>query len=258
MGSPEDEPDRRASSESPLHRRRIGRTFAVGTREVTVKQFRRFVADVSGGNRTWTYAEHYSPDPDGPAVGITWYDAAEYCNWLSKQEGIPESEWCYPAGGLGDKTKLPDDFLRRKGYRLPTEAEWEYACRAGAVTARFYGTSPALLDEFAWYYRNSDDRGWPGGLLRPNDLGLFDVYGNALEWCQDRLRAYPSASLSTPADDEPGPFDLTVVDNSLFARVMRGGSFGSRPSNLRSAARLRDRPGTRFDSVGFRIARTLD
>ena len=82
--------------------------------------------------------------------------------------------------------KIVPDALERPGYRLPTEAEWEYACRAGAVTSRYYGRSVELLGKYAWYLQNSQDRAWPCGQLLPNELGLFDMLGNVYEWCQEQ------------------------------------------------------------------------
>ena len=88
--------------------------------------------------------------------------------------------------------KTVPDFLDRSGYRLPTEAEWEYACRSGAVTSRYYGGSVELLGQYAWYNQNSKDRAWPCGLVKPNDLGLFDMLGNVYEWCQEQYEAIPA------------------------------------------------------------------
>src|SRR5437763_263442 len=82
--------------------------------------------------------------------------------------------------------KIPADVLQRKGYRLPTEVEWEYACRAGTVTSRYYGDSIELLKNYAWYVENGLEKAWPSGRLKPNDLGLFDMLGNVYEWCLDR------------------------------------------------------------------------
>ena len=123
-------------------------------------------------------------------MGPAWYDAAAYCNWLSRQEGLEE---CYAPNsrrGVCGGMKCLDGFLDRSGYRLPTEAEWEYACRAGAVTSRYYGGSVALLKDYAWYDQNSGTRAWPCGQLQPNDLGLFDMLGNVYEWCQDQYEDY--------------------------------------------------------------------
>ena len=110
--------------------------------------------------------------------GFSWYNAAAYCNWLSRQEGLPECYEPNPDGEYATGMKIKPDALRLGGYRLPTEAEWEYACRAGAGTSRFYGASPELLGRYAWYNANSQEQAWPCGSLQPNELGLFDMLGN--------------------------------------------------------------------------------
>ncbi len=123
---------------------------------------------------------------------VTWYDAVRYCRWLTEQEGLPESQQCYPKD-VGPNMKVPDDFLERRGYRLPTEAEWESSCRAGTSTRRFFGDDDSALSDYDWFNKNSDDHLWPVGLKKPNPLGLFDLYGNCCEWCQecDRCRWTP-------------------------------------------------------------------
>ncbi len=116
-------------------------------------------------------------------IGFTWYIAANFCNWLSEQEGLPKDQWCYlrnEAGAYAEGMTIPADVLKRTGYRLPTEAEWEYACRAGAVTSRYYGQSIDLLGDYARYQANSRDHAWTCGSLLPNDLGLFDMLGNVV------------------------------------------------------------------------------
>ena len=95
--------------------------------------------------------------------------------------------------GYAEGMTIPADVLQRTGYRLPTEAEWEYACRAGAVTSRYYGHSIDLLDAYAWYQANSKDHAWPCGSLFPNDLGLFDMLGNVYEWCQDSIECFQTS-----------------------------------------------------------------
>ena len=178
MGSPDTEPER--FDYETLHRMRINRRFAMATKEVTVEQYQRF----RRLENDWC-----SPDPNGPMNGPSWYDAAAYCNWLSEREGLDKSQWCYepnPDGEYDEGMKVVPDFLERSGYRLPTEAEWEYACRAGVVTSRYYGTSVELLGQYAWYVENSRNRAWPCGQVKPNDLGLFDMLGNCMNgaWTQ--------------------------------------------------------------------------
>ena len=186
MGSPPFEAGRNRATEV-LHRRRIPRSLAVATKKVTVAQFRRFLNDVQvryPGVVTHTYLPRYSPDDDGPIVGVNWYDAAMYCRWLSELEGVPEEQMCYPPIlEIKPGVALPANYLSRTGYRMPTPAEWEYACRAGTATSRPFGDSEELLREYAWYVQNSNDRAWPVGQLKPNDLGLFDMLGNGFEHC---------------------------------------------------------------------------
>src|SRR5262249_35827574 len=192
------------------HRRRIPRSFAVATKEVTVRQFREFL-DANPGI-DWRPAEEQGPDPDGPVLGVTWFVAAQYCRWLSQREGIPKEQMCYPPiAEIKDGMESPADSLSRTGYRLPTEAEWEYACRAGPVTTRPDGSGDDLLDHYGWYARNAHGRAWRVGCLKPNDQGMFDMLGNAWEWCQDALAPSPPG----PAQYRDHPRPLTPTPNPL-------------------------------------------
>jgi formylglycine-generating enzyme required for sulfatase activity len=158
-----------------------------------VAEFQRFLKDRPDVEHR--YMKRYSPEAAGPIISVTWYAAAQYCNWLSEKEGIAESEWCYPKHeAIKDGMRMPGDFLKRTGYRLPTEAEWEYACRAGAGTSRSYGSSVELLPRYAWYLGNARDRSWPVGQKRPNDLGLFDLHGNVWNWVADPGYVYPQGT----------------------------------------------------------------
>ena len=170
------------------HRRIIPRRFAIAAQEVSVEQYQGFVKENPGVDHAEN--DKYSPDQKGPQNGVTWYHAAAYCNWLSRQEGLPECYEPNPDGRYAAGMKIKPDALRLGGYRLPTEAEWEYACRAGAGTSRYYGASVDLLGRYAWYNATSQDHAWPCGSLLPNELGLFDMLGNTYEWCQDVAQIY--------------------------------------------------------------------
>jgi eukaryotic-like serine/threonine-protein kinase len=243
MGSPGTEAGHQ--QEEKQHRRRIERSFAVAATAVTKEQFLRFNKDF-GNSQMYRF-----PDPTCPIGGVKWFEAAAYCNWLSQEEGLPENQWCYEI--QGNETKVPKDHLKRVGYRLPTEAEMEYATRAGGATARFYGETDELLPKFAWYIANSQDRTWPVGTLKPNDSGVFDSQGNLFTWCHDAYAEYASSDNDHPVMDD---FDGGVV-NSTRSRVLRGGSFANQSSVVRSAYRFLNPPTFRGLRIGFRLARTL-
>ncbi len=253
MGSPPNEAGR--ESRESQHKKRIGRTFALAANSVTLAEYQRFDPGYGGEIRQW------SPTGNCPVLGISWFQAAEYCNWLSKQEGLSESEWCYvPVRDPGRTNpeykvgmKLAANYLTRSGYRLPTEAEMEFATRAGSVTSRCYGETEELLPKYAWYNKNGQDRAWPVGSKKPNDLGLFDVHGNVFTWCQERFKAHPNSKENEGADDNEDTRTITLENRGL-----RGGSFAVYPSIVRSAFRQGVVPTYRSDGdVGLRPARTL-
>jgi serine/threonine protein kinase/formylglycine-generating enzyme required for sulfatase activity/tetratricopeptide (TPR) repeat protein len=250
MGSPVPEPNRYGAER--MHRRRIGRSFAMATKTVTNRQFQEFLR-ANPSVRHVSNSPRASPDDEGPVLSVTWFEAVQYCRWLSEQEGVPESEMCYPPiPDIKDGMKPIPGYLSKTGYRLPTEAEWEYACRAEAVTSRYYGASTDLLGQYAWYLLNAQDRAWPVGGLKPNDLGLFDMYGNVYQWLQDRHGFFgPRARGQTWVDKE----DLLDV-KATEERVIRGNYFSDRAVNVRSAARMAIVPSQIDYAVGLRLART--
>jgi serine/threonine protein kinase/formylglycine-generating enzyme required for sulfatase activity len=253
MGSPLEEEGREKDDElETLHSQGIGRSYAIASKPVTVAQFEQFLKEHPDVPRT--YRKRYSPDPDGPILDVSWFAAAQYCNWLSAKEGLQTSEWCYPHHAeIKVGMKPYPDYLKRQGYRLPTEAEWEYAARAGATTSRYYGSPEDLLTRYAWYIQNARDRTWPVGQKRPNDLGLFDMHGNVWNWCQEGTRKYGAGSNEKVLEDSEDHADV----GSEMPRTLRGGAFNIQPWALRLGYRLGNKPGYRFSGVGFRPARTL-
>jgi formylglycine-generating enzyme required for sulfatase activity len=246
MGSPSTERGRYDSE--TLHRRRIGRTFALAVTPVTVEQFLRFRED-------YNYRRE-APTVDCPVNNMSWQDAAAYCNWLSEQEDIGQDQWCYEPNAQGQYAqgmKLKANYLSLTGYRLPTEAEWEYACRAGAKTSRYYGESEELLGKYGVYGGNSGGRRWPVGSLKPNDLGLFDMHGNLWCWCQDRRKDYARDQDREPIEDNEDIIDVNYEES----RILRGGAFVNTAPIVRSALRYSYAPAGRSDYFGFRLARTF-
>ena len=206
-------------SEAPTHRVKITKPFCLGLCEVTQAEYER----VMGGNPS-----RFKGEPSRPVETVNWNDAVEFFRRLSE---------------------LPKEKAAGVVYRLPTQAEWEYACRAGTTTRYSFGDDAALLGQHAWWGRNSQGRTQPVGRLRPNAWGLFDVHGNVWEWCADWHAADYYAR--SPTDDPPGP-------DSGASRVLRGGSWNnSHPGSFRGAFRNYSGPDRRFDNSGFRVARTL-
>ena len=242
MGSPSTEADR--NDNEIQHKERIGRTFALAAKSVTVEQYRQFEQDYDLPSVCTRMA-------DMPVVGIDWYRAAKYCNWLSEEEGVPAEQRCYEI--KGDEIKLKAKYLSLSGYRLPTEAEMEYATRAGALTSRYFGETDDLLPKYAWYLTNSQEKTWPVGRLKPSDLGLFDVQGNVWTWCQERYQGYPAPQDGEAYEDKE---DEHSIDTSI-SRVLRGGSFGYLASDVRSAFRFSYVPTNRGNNSGVRLARTF-
>jgi eukaryotic-like serine/threonine-protein kinase len=258
MGSTDTDSERNVERELP-HRVAIRRRFAIATKEVTVERFQRFLRD--NANSQYEVPQpsdlkQLSPNPDGPWIAPSWYMAAHYCNWLSKQEGLPEDQWCYlpkVGGSYAEGMTIPANVLERKGYRLPTEAEWEYACRAGTVTRRYHGVSIELLSQYAWTRTNSQEHARTGGSLLPNDLGLFDMLGNVYEWCQDRAAPFKPANSDASID-----LSREEAISEKHNRILRGGAFYVGADAVRSAHRGADLPSTTNTINGFRLVRTLE
>ena len=228
MGSP-DHDDETYDDEKPRHKVRIGESFYLGITPVTQGQY----AAVTGRNPS-----RYRGRPENPVESVSWYDAARFCNKLSMKEGLT------PFYATPASTRV--QIVGGWGYRLPTEAEWEYACRAGTETRYYFGDDGAPLGEYAWYSANSEGHPWPVGQKRPNAWGFYDMHGNVWEWCWDR---YDEDYYQQSPEDDPLGAEETL------RHVFRGGCWNDQPNDVRSANRYSDSLG--YDYLGFRIARGL-
>ena len=233
MGSSKEEDMDASDNETPRHRVRITRPFYLGVTEVTQGQYRA----VTGQNPS-----AFNASDDLPVEQVTWNDAIAFCNALSGAEGLPRF---YEVAG---SNVVVSDW-KRPGYRLPTEAEWEYACRANNPARYSFGDDSEHLGDYAWFDGNSGGMTHPVGQKRPNGFGLHDMHGNVGEWCWD---GYDEEGLHspTPADDPTGVFGAP-------GRVIRGGSWFFYPRIARSAKRSRIILGRLGRDLGFRVAQTV-
>jgi formylglycine-generating enzyme required for sulfatase activity len=207
MGTPQVEVWR-DEDEGPQHQVQITRAFYMGATEVTQEQYQA----VMGANPS------FLREPANPVETVSWADAQEFCRKAS-------------------------DFTGRK-VRLPTEAEWEYACRAGTTSPFCFGSDARNLADWAWYDESSGGRAQPVAGRKPNAWGLYDMPGSVWEWCQDR---YDAACYQVGAADDPqGP-------EAGDLRVLRGGSWASPAKYARCGERSGDTPGTRLSNSGFRV-----
>lgn len=242
MGSPEGEKGR--EEDELQHTVEIDRSFAISMTEVTLAQYRQFEQDA--GLKPISFPDGYATADDCPMVGLDWFQAARFCRWLSEKEGLPEEEMCYPPiASIKPGMTLASDFLSRSGYRLPTEAEWEFACRAGTTSGRYFGQSTDLLGKYAWAFPASNKSTHPVASLKPNSLGLFDTLGNVSEWCHDAwAEKHQSVSQGSTVERKP-------------ERVQRGGSFSFLAPDIRAAKRVQYAPDFRAVDFGLRVARTI-
>ena len=273
MGSPKNEPGRK-DDEEPQHKVRVD-PFYLCTTETTLELFMAYYQETVSAKKDFFAVEQARKDTEQsredvdaitgptpvygdltmgyeekhPAIGMTWHNAVTFCKWLSRKTGSPQ------------------DTLRWQ-YRLPTEAEWEYACRAGTANIYGVGSDPDRLADFAWYEATADSETSEVGKKKPNAWGLYDMSGNVREWVHDFYSptAYKEAAKKNPAINPKGPKTGKV-------HIARGGDYSSSVEELRCAARAFEEEWWRsgdpqipksewwlpeMDFIGFRIARSID
>lgn len=241
-----DEHEDLSASSRPVHQVTLTYDFLIGKYPVTFSEYDAFCTEPSDAG--WGRGPR-------PVINVSWWDAIAYCNWLSNKEGIPVA---YRLLGETDEGQLLDasenvttDITKVLGYRLPTEAEWEYAARGRTNQPPYKYAGSDNVDEVAWYWENSHNSiyesrtTWTVGLKESNALDIFDMSGNVWEWCSDWYALYDTSSRVNPYVSEG------------VNRVFRGGSFESAVSFVRVAARGGAHPNTLNNVTGFRIARTL-
>lgn len=251
------------TDEQPLHRVRLTKPFRIGATEVTVGQYRSFIEATryvteterfGGGNSNKTaetvpekkaavwHRPGYRVTDQSPATQLTWNDMVAYCNWLSEQE---KRSLCYRI----DDTKAYQLVAEAAGYRLPTEAEWEYCCRAGTTTQYWFGDDRARLADHAWFEDNADHLGARPVATKPaNPFGLYDMSGNVWERCQDWHDS--KWYTRSPAIDPQGP-------ETGSTKIVRGGAWHYFDLHCRSAYRNSYKLTGRTANTGFRVVRGM-
>ena len=231
------------SDEKPTHKVTLTYDFYIGKYETTFDEYDSFC---NATGRSEPYDEGWGRGRR-PVINVSWWDAISYCNWLSEKEGIPKAY--DDKGNILDKYgKTTTDITEVVGYRLPTEAEWEYAARGGNKSKGYKYSGSDNADDVAWYASNSKSMTQEVGTKLPNELGIYDMSGNVWEWCSDWYDSgYYAKSTTT------NPYKSTAG----LVRLFRGGSWGNSAAYTRVANRDNSLPTGAGNYLGFRIARTV-
>ncbi len=228
----------------PVHQVTLTYDFEIGKYEVTFDEYDAF-CEATGRSTSSDYGWGRGTRP---VINVSWWDAIAYCNWLSARNGLPIA---YRLAGEENEGQLLDsngnvttDLTKVVGYRLPTEAEWEYAARGGKYNSPYKYSGSDYVDEVAWYFSNSGDKTQEVGKKAPNELGIYDMSGNAWEWCSDWFDGYSTLEQTNPYNSE-----------ERFSRVGRGGGWIDDKIYSRVACRHPYGPCYEFCDLGFRVCR---
>jgi formylglycine-generating enzyme required for sulfatase activity len=249
IGAIDNEPDR--TKDETRHPVKLTRPVTVLDREITFEELIAFSPMYTG------FMQEYDAKPADAGFGAHWYDSVGFCRWLGQQSGLSEGDQCYANPESLDKAQYPREpnpesnwaprnwplELAGRGFRLPTESEWEMATRAEVRTAYGFGTEVGLLGRFGWFTENSGKHVHSPRGLRPSLRGLFDLHGNLFEWTHDWYGEYASIASADPLGNQKGSF-----------RVNRGGGWNDGAAVCRSALRDSVVPTFRANSLGFRLA----
>jgi len=232
-------------NQRPVHQVEFTYDYWIGQYEITFDKFDEFCDQTDYPKPSNSVVGYNFGRGQRPVIKTSWWDATEYCNWLSEKEGLSKA---YDKDGNlldrnGDITK---DITQVEGYRLPTEAEWEYAAREGHKSRYDYRYSGSNnLNDVGWYATNSSDKLHFVGEKKPNELGIYDMSGNVWEWCHDKYGSYTSGKATNPIGSSTGK-----------ERVLRGGCWFNSEGGMRVNFRNYGIPGRVYHGLGFRIART--
>lgn len=202
----------------------IEKAFCICDKEVSVAQFEKFLSDPASPTEGAAGGKHIAGSASSPVGGVDYQDAVLFCNWLSRRDNRPP---CYKRSSKKSGDLGPDWACdtAASGYRLPTEKEWEYACRAGTTTPYCFGKDTDLLGSYGWYGINSKFRKWPCGMKLPNAWGLFDMHGNVKEWCAEENAGSPAPGLARSGI-------ICGGDYSSSDRILRSGFRGFTPTRV--------------------------
>ncbi len=252
IGSVEDEPERSVKeNQEQRHVVNLTRPYALLDRELTFEELIAFSPEYT------EFMQQVKAQPADAGFGPDWYESVSFCRWLSRQSGLSESDQAYADPESLGKEEYPREpnpeanwaprnwplEMGRRGFRLPTESEWEVASRSGARTAYGYGSEVSMLARFGWFAENSGKHVHPPRELRPTVRGLFDLHGNLYEWTHDWYSTFEDSSVTDPLGAKGG-------SNRLY----RGGAWSSDAAGCRTAYRRTYDPAIRSSYGGFRLA----